>query len=71
MRDNLEAATLGFLLKVVLVSALLSGLIKYAGTWLPDYALATDFQNSYVLAIVVAPSLALGCFLLLRMLADR
>ena len=54
----------GFLVKVILLSALLSVAIKYGGPLLPIAAPFTADLNSLVTAIVVLPSLVIGTALL-------
>ncbi len=54
----------GFLVKVTVLSALLSLVIKYGGPLLPIAAPFTDDLNSLVTAIVVLPSLIIGIALL-------
>jgi ABC-type Fe3+ transport system permease subunit len=54
--------TVSFLVKVTVLSAALSLLIKYGGRWLPlPY---TEQLNSSVTLIVLLPSLAIGLGLL-------
>ncbi len=52
--------TASFLLKVLVISAALSGLIKYGGQLLPLQAPYTDGLNGLVTAIVVLPSIVIG-----------
>ena len=59
--------TVGFVVKVILLSAILSWLIKYGGRSLPITAPYTESLNSLVMAIVVFPSLAIGAGLLLAL----
>lgn len=54
----------GFLVKVTVLSALLSLAIKYGGPLLPIAAPFTDDLNGLVTAIVVLPSLIIGTALL-------
>ena len=54
----------GFLVKVAVLSALLSLAIKYGGPLLPIAAPFTNDLNGLVTAIVVLPSLAIGTALL-------
>lgn len=52
--------TTGFLVKVIILSALLSLAIKYGGPLLPIAAPFTANLNGLVTAIVVLPSLVIG-----------
>lgn len=52
--------TASFLVKVVVVSALLSLVLKYGGPLLPITAPYTDRLNGLVTAIILLPSLAIG-----------
>ena len=54
----------GFLIKVILLSAILSLAIKYGGPLLPIAAPFTADLNGLVTAIVVLPSLIIGIALL-------
>lgn len=54
----------GFLVKVTVLSALLSLAIKYGGPLLPIAVPFTDDLNGLVTAIVVLPSLIIGTALL-------
>ncbi len=55
--------TVSFLIKIIVLSALLSLVIKYGGPLLPFAAPFTDL-NGLVTAIVVLPSLVIGIALL-------
>ncbi len=50
--------TASFLLKVIVISAVLSLLVKYGGQMLP--LPAADNLNQWAIAIVLLPSFALG-----------
>jgi ABC-type Fe3+ transport system permease subunit len=52
--------TVSFLIKVSVLSAALSALIKYGGRWLPLQMPYTEQLNSLVMLIVMLPSLAIG-----------
>ncbi|MEL6814221.1 MAG: hypothetical protein AAFP03_05320 [Cyanobacteria bacterium J06598_3] len=54
-----------FLLKVILLSALLSVLIKVGGPALPIRAPFTESLNGLVTAIVVLPSVLIGVVMLM------
>lgn len=57
--------TNSFLVKVIVLSALLSLLIKYGGPLLPIAAPYTERLNGLVTAIVLLPSIAIGLSLLI------
>ena len=59
--------TAGFVIKVIVLSAILSLLVKYGGRLLPLSAPYTEHLNGLVIAIVVLPSLAIGAGLLLAL----
>lgn len=59
-----------FLVKVVVVSALLSLLLKYGGPLLPIAAPYTNRLNGLVTAIILLPSLAIGTALLFLLKAQ-
>ncbi|MGD1867557.1 MAG: hypothetical protein ACFB0D_23655 [Phormidesmis sp.] len=58
--------TVGFLLKVLLLSAGLSFLIKLAGPSLPLRGLEIPTLNHLALVIITLPSLLVGAFLLFK-----
>ncbi len=55
---------IGFVVKVLVLSALLSGVIKYGGPLLPFVAPFTEQLNGLVTAMVVLPSILIGGALL-------
>ncbi|PZO12524.1 MAG: hypothetical protein DCF25_17540 [Leptolyngbya foveolarum] len=63
--------TVGFLVKVVVASALLSLLLKYGGPLLPIAAPYTDRLNGLVTAIILLPSLVIGTALISLIKAQR
>lgn len=69
--EDFKYQEFGFLLKIILLSALLSVFIKYIGSLLPSYGSQTDFQSSFVLMIVLTPSAVIGSILLLVLLTKR
>ena len=66
----MKESRLSFLFKVVLLSVLISLLIKYCGTRLPSYASTTEFRTGIALLIVLMPSVIVGAFLLARTRAN-
>jgi hypothetical protein len=65
MKNDETKDILGFIVKVLILSALLSGVIKYGGPLLPFVAPFTEQLNGLVAAIVVLPSILIGGALLL------
>jgi hypothetical protein len=65
MKNDETKDILGFIVKVLILSALLSGVIKYGGPLLPFVAPFTEQLNGLVTAIVVLPSILIGGALLL------
>ena len=61
----------GFLVKVVVASALLSLLLKYGGPLLPITAPYTERLNGLVTAIILLPSLTIGLALTLLFKAQQ
>ncbi len=59
--------TTRFLIKVIVASALLSGVIKYGGPLLPFTEPFTESLNGLVTTIVVLPSILIGIFLLIAL----
>ena len=57
--------TVSFLIKVILLSALLSVLIKVSGPVLPIQAPFTESLNGLVAASVVLPSVVMGVVMLM------
>jgi hypothetical protein len=64
MKIEQRRDTLDFLVKILLLSALLSAVIKYGGPLLPVVAPFTERLNTLVTAIVVLPSLLISAVLL-------
>ncbi len=64
-------STVSFLVKVVVASALLSGLLKYGGPLLPIAAPYTDRLNGLVTAIILLPSLVIGIALFFLLKAQQ
>ncbi len=60
LKDEATKDIIGFVVKVLVLSALLSAVIKYGGPLLPVVAPFTADLNGLVTAIVVLPSILIG-----------
>lgn len=67
LKQRVSDDTVCFLGKVVVLSAILSCLIKYGGALLPFTPPFTESLNGLVTVIVLLPSLSIGVVLLLKM----
>ncbi|MFK8185116.1 MAG: hypothetical protein AB8B99_17225 [Phormidesmis sp.] len=65
-KKSIPDDTISFLVKVVVLSAALSCLIKYGGALLPFTAPFTASLNGLVTAVVLFPSLLIGAALLIQ-----
>ncbi|MEM6449177.1 MAG: hypothetical protein AAF703_02575 [Cyanobacteria bacterium P01_D01_bin.105] len=66
-KQHVPDDTVRFLGKIVVLSAVLSCLIKYGGALLPFTTPFTESLNSLVTVVVLLPSLSIGAVLLRKM----
>jgi hypothetical protein len=63
LMDDAKKDIVSFVVKVLVLSALLSGVIKYGGPLLPFVAPFTEQLNGLVTLVVVLPSILIGVVL--------